>query len=147
MHADSYPNTSNTTTTGVSTPPSAMSPQKPNSKERRKSYSKNATENLTKPAKSAGYGDRKSSMLYWKMPGETEAGAAGEQPRQGITRSGSSRRCATGWGSETHAPVPLQNHRIDRPAMPKKTPPEGRLNATCKMRWTPVPAEPRHRPR
>lgn len=63
-------------------------------------------------------------MLYSRLPGETEAGSAGEQSAaadQGIARPGSSRRCVHRMGRAIDAPSSLQNHRFDRPAMPQKT--------------------------
>ena len=60
-------------------------------------------------------------MIYSRPLGETEAGNAGEQPRQGITRPGSSTRCANRVGRAIDAPSKTKTHRTDRPGMPKKT--------------------------
>lgn len=90
-------------------------------------------------------------MLYSLLPGETEAGSAGEQPRQGIARPGSSRRCVHRMGRAIDAPSPFQSHRFDRPAMPQKThPQQGQKTSTresedslTEVGFSPFPAEPR----
>ena len=59
------------------------------------------------------------NMLYWKMPGETEVGSAGEQPAKGYPGQ-AHQHDVPGWGGE-YLPIVTKTHRIDRPAMPQKT--------------------------
>ena len=68
-------------------------------------------------------------MLYWPLPGEAEAGSAGEQPRQGIARTGSSARCATGRGEQLTSRPHLKH--IGLIALPclRKLRPQGVLKA------------------
>ena len=56
-------------------------------------------------------------MLYWLLPGKTEAGPAGEQPAEGYP--GQAHQTMRRWGV-TMAPRLLDSSSDDRPDMPQK---------------------------